>query len=122
MMFHLALPELKTLGVITCTPDLTRSAQVVMCLGLPGRTMNETTESVTMPLVGPLAHELDTRPALTTLVMSGSSEKFTTSAGSPLTTEVAWVPEGPNEEETVAPAPALVLAKALATTLSAGLS
>src|ERR1700722_398427 len=117
MMFHLALPELKTLGVITCTPDFTRSAQVVMCLGLPGRTMNETMEFVTMPLVGPLFHELATRPALTTLVMSGSSEKFTTSAGSPLTTEVAWVPEGPNEGVTVTPAPAFVAAKSLASTV-----
>ena len=61
-------------------------------------------------------HELDTRPALTTLVMSGSSEKFTTSAGSPLTTEVAWVPEGPKEGVTVTPAPAFVVAKALAST------
>ena len=52
MMFHLALPELKTLGVMTPTPGLIRSAQVVMCLGLPGRTMNETMEFVTIPLVG----------------------------------------------------------------------
>ena len=64
-----------------------------------------------MPLVGPLAHELETRPALTSLAMSGSSEKFTTSAGSPSTTEVAWVPEGPNEGEMVTPLPALVAAK-----------
>src|SRR5271170_5843181 len=112
MRFHLALPELKTLGVTTPTPGLMRSAQVVMCLGLPGRTMNETMEFVTMPLVGVRSHELDTRPAFTTLVMSGVSEKFTRSAGSPFTTDVAWVPEGPNEEETVIAAPALVLAKA----------
>ena len=36
------------------------------------------------------------------------------SAGRPSTTEVAWVPEGPKEEETVMPAPAFVLAKAAA--------
>ena len=88
-----------------------------MCLGFPGRTMKETMEFVTMPLVGPWSHELETRPALTTLVMSGSSEKFTRSAGSPSTTEVAWVPEGPKEGETVTPAPALVVAKALASTV-----
>src|ERR1700722_2493592 len=117
MRFHLALPELKTLGVITPTPGLMRSAQVVMCLGLPGRTMNETIEFVTMPLVGVRSHELATRPALTTLVMSGVSEKFRRSAGSPLTTDVAWVPDGPKEEETVMPAPALVLAKAVASAL-----
>ena len=114
MRFHLALPELKTLGVITCTPDFMRSAQVVMCLGLPGRTMNETIEFVTMPLVGVRSHELETRPALTTLAMSGLSEKLTRSAGSPSTTDVAWVPEGPKEEDTVTPAPAFVLAKAAA--------
>src|SRR3984957_1969189 len=111
MMFHLALPELKTLGVITPTPDFTRSAQVLMCLGFPGRTMKLTMELVTMPLVGPLAHELETRPALTSLAMSGSSEKLTTSAGSPSTTEVAWVPEGPNDGEMLTPLPALVAVK-----------
>ncbi len=92
-----------------------------MCLGFPGRTMKLTMESVTMPLVAFLFHELDTRPALTSFVMSGSSEKLTTSAGRPSTTEVAWVPEGPNEPDTVTPAPALVLAKAASRTVYAGL-
>ena len=110
----MALPELNTLGVITLTPGFTRSAQVVMCLGLPGRTMNETMEFVTMPLVGVRSHELATSPALTTLVMSGVREKFTRSAGRPSTTEVAWVPDGPKEDDTVIPAPAFVLAKAAA--------
>ena len=82
-----------------------------MCLGFPGRTMKLTMESVTMPLVAFLSHELDTRPALTSLAMSGSSEKLTTSAGRPSTTEVACVPDGPNEPDTVTPAPELVLAK-----------
>src|SRR5271168_1654143 len=109
MMFHLALSELKTLGVMTPTPGLMRSAQVVMCLGFPGRTMNETMEFVTIPLVALRFQVLDTRPALTTLVMSGVSEKLTMSAGSPSTTDVAWVPEGPKEEEMVTPVPALVL-------------
>src|ERR1700724_3464020 len=116
MMFHFALPELNTLGVITPTPGFTRSAQLVMCLGLPGRTTNETMESVTMPLVGPLSHELETRPAFTSLAMSGSSEKLTRSAGRPLTTEVAWVPDGPKEGETVTPVPVFVLAKSAAST------
>ena len=115
-MFHFALPELNTLGVITCTPDFTRSAQVVMCFGLPGRTTNETMELVTMPLVGPLSHELDTSPALTTLSMSGAREKLRRSAGSPSTTDVAWVPDGPKEGEMVTPAPAFVLAKSAAST------
>src|SRR5271167_4581170 len=109
MMFHLALPELNTLGVMTPTPGFTRSAQVVMCFGFPGRTTKDTMESVTMPLVGPLSQELDTSPALTSLFMSGSSERFTTSVGSPSITDVAWVPDGPKEDETVTPAPAFVL-------------
>ena len=88
-----------------------------MCLGFPGRTTNDTMESVTMPLVGPLSQELDTSPALTSLSMSGSSERFTTSAGSPSTTDVASVPEGPKEGETVTPAPAFVLAKSVASTV-----
>ena len=53
--------------------------------------------------------------------MSGSSEKLTTSAGSPSTTAVAWVPEGPKEGEMLTPAPALVLAKSAASTVKAGL-
>src|ERR1700685_334063 len=114
MMFHLALPELKTLGVMTPMPGLMRSAQVVMCFGFPGRTMNDTMEFVTIPFVPFRSHELETRPALTTLVMSGVSEKLTMSAGSPSTTDVAWVPEGPKEGDTVTPDPALVLAKAVA--------
>src|ERR1700722_6497788 len=121
MMFHLALPELNTFGVTTPTPDFTRSAHVLMCLGFPGRTMKLTMESVTMPLVAPLSHELETRPALTSFAMSGSREKLPTSAGSPSMTEVAWVPEGPNEPDTVTPLPALVLAKSASSTVYAGL-
>ena len=49
-MFHLAPPEVNGLGSMTSTPGLTRSSQVLMFLGLPLRTMNTTTESVTMPL------------------------------------------------------------------------
>src|SRR5579863_1042998 len=117
MMFHFALPELNTFGVITPTPGFTRSAQVVMCLGFPGRTMKLTMESVTMPLVAFLSQELDTRPALTTLSISGSSEKFTTSAGRPSTTEVACVPDGPKDGDTVTPVPALLFAKSCASTV-----
>src|SRR5579863_8324534 len=97
MRFHLALPELKGLGVITCTPFLMRSAHDVMCLGLPGRTTNDTIELVTNPFVGPLAQVALTSPAFTSLFMSGASEKLTTSAGKPFTTAVACVPEGPKD-------------------------
>src|ERR1700751_5755470 len=120
MMFHFALPELNTFGVMTPTPDFTRSAQVLMCLGFPGRTTKLTMESVTMPLVAVLSHALETRPALTSLAMSGSREKFTTSAGRPSPTEVACVPEGPNEPDTVTPVPFFVLAKAASRAVYAG--
>src|SRR5580700_3903794 len=113
MRFHLALPELNGLGVMTFTPDFTRSAQVLMCFGFPGRTMNDTTESVTMPLVGPSSQVGETRPAVTSFCMSGSSEKFTTSAGRPWVTEVAWVPDGPKDWVKVTPCPAAVRLNAL---------
>src|SRR5580704_8021331 len=102
MRFQRAEPELNGFGVTTWTPGFTRSAQVLMCLGLPLRTTKTTTESVTMPWSGPtLSHLGETRPALTNLSMSGSSEKLTTSAAWPLMTLVAWVPEGPNDPATV---------------------
>jgi len=49
MRFQRALPELNGFGVTTLTPGLVRSAQVVMCFGLPLRTTKTTTEFVTMP-------------------------------------------------------------------------
>ena len=49
-MFHFAEPELNGFGVITCTPGLTRSAQLLMCLGLPLRTAKTTTVSASIPL------------------------------------------------------------------------
>jgi hypothetical protein len=52
-----------------------------MFLGLPGRTIRVTTESVTMPLYWFLFQSGGTIPASTSLVMSGSSENSTTSAG-----------------------------------------
>src|SRR5262249_2014190 len=47
--FHFAEPEGNGSGVTTFTPDLVRSFQVWMCLGLPGRTTKATTESAAMP-------------------------------------------------------------------------
>ena len=49
MMFHLAPPEVNGLGVMTSTPGLSRSSQVLMPLGLPLRTAKTTTELVTKP-------------------------------------------------------------------------
>src|SRR5665213_432955 len=121
MRFHLALPELNGLGVMTFTLLFTRSAQVLMFLGLPFRTMKETIELVTIPAVGPLSQLDDTIPALTSLSMSGVREKLTTSAGRPEATAVAWEPEAPKDWENVTPAPALVALKALMSAAYAGL-
>jgi hypothetical protein len=76
-MFHCAAPDVNGLGVITSTPSWVRSSQVVMPLGLPLRVMKATTESLTMPFVGPAFQSVSTRPASTRRVMSGSSEKTT---------------------------------------------
>src|ERR1035437_1589598 len=108
MRFHLALPELNGLGVMTLTLLFTKSAQVLMFFGFPWRTTNETIELVTIPLVGPLSHDEATIPALTSLVMSGVREKLTTSAGRPEATAVACEPEAPKDWEKVTLAPAVV--------------
>ena len=49
-MFHFAEPELNGFGVTTWTPGLIRSAQPLMCFGLPLRTAKTTTVSAAMPL------------------------------------------------------------------------
>ena len=50
-MFHCAPPEVNGFGVMTSTPSLRRSSQVLMLFGLPLRTTKTTTEFVTMPVV-----------------------------------------------------------------------
>ena len=50
MMFQRAPPEVNGFGVITWTPGLIRSSQVLMFFGLPLRVAMTTTESVIMPL------------------------------------------------------------------------
>jgi hypothetical protein len=59
------------------------------------RTTNTTTDLVIMPLVGPAFQSLATRPVSTSLVMSGSREKVTTSAARPFWTARLWSPEAP---------------------------
>ncbi len=95
MMFQRALPDVNGFGVSTPTPGLTRSDQLVMCLGLPLRTMITATDSVTNPCVAFWFQLGDTSPALTSRVTSGSSEKLTASACSPLATARLCSPEGP---------------------------
>src|SRR5580658_9469780 len=97
MMFQRALPELNGFGVSTWMPGLTRSLQFWMFFGLPLRTTKTTTESVTKPFVGPLSQLDATRPALTSVSMSGVREKLTTSAGCPAATARDWVPDGPKD-------------------------
>ena len=94
-MFQRALPEVNGLGVSTCTPGLTRSLQPVMCLGLPLRTMITATEFVTKPCVAFWFQLEEHQAGLHQLVTSGSSEKLTTSACSPLATARLCSPEGP---------------------------
>ena len=95
MMFQRAPPEEIGFGVMTSTPFLVRSAQPVMCLGLPLRTTSTTTESVTLPLYGPVFQLGATRPAFASRLTSEESEKATTSADSPLATARDWSPEAP---------------------------
>ena len=57
-----------------------------MFSGLPGRTAKTTTESVTMPLYSFWFQSSSTSPASMRRVMSGSSEKPTTSAARPAST------------------------------------
>jgi hypothetical protein len=104
----LAAPEVNGLGVSTSTPGLSRSAQVLMFFGLPGRTMNETIDVVTRPLVGVWFHSGATMPASTRRVMSGSTENDTTSAFSPASTARLWSPEAPKEDLNSTPSPAVV--------------
>src|SRR5689334_3247361 len=96
-MFQRALPDVDGLGVTTSMPGLTRSSQPVMCLGLPLRTTITTTESDTIPLVGPAFQSLATRPALTRRVTSGVVEKATMSAGCPAATARLCAPEAPKD-------------------------
>src|ERR1700759_1754429 len=103
--FHFADPELSGLGVMTSTPGRNRSSQSLMFFGLPGRTTRVTTDPNGMPLVASLFQSLETLPALTSRVMSGSTEKLTMSAGLPSTTPRDWSPEAPYEVTTWTPLP-----------------
>src|ERR1700756_2413693 len=78
-------------------PGRSRSSQSLMFLGLPARTTSATTDPNGIPLVASVFQSLETLPALTNRVTSGSTEKFTTSAGLPSTTPRDWSPEAPYE-------------------------
>src|SRR3954454_7309489 len=92
-------------------PGRTRSSQPRMFFGLPLRTTRVTTESVTMPLWLSWFHVVGTRPAFTSLLMSGSSENATTSAGCPAATARLCAPEAPKDSWNDVPLPAVVALK-----------
>ncbi len=91
----MAEPELNGLGVTTSTPSFRRSSQSRIPLGLPSRTTIVTTDPNGMPLCSFAFHPASTRPALTSRVMSGSTEKLTKSASAPASTLRDWSPEAP---------------------------
>src|SRR3954447_12657832 len=114
-MFHFAEPEEPGLGVTILTPGLTRSSQPLMPLGLPLRTTIATTDWVTTPLLGPDFQSSATSFSSTSLVTSGSSDKWTSSASSPAMTARLWSPDAPYEVLKVTSLPASVFWKSLRT-------
>src|SRR5271157_3476746 len=76
-----------------------------MFFGLPLRTTNVTTDPNGMPFVPSVSQSAETLPALTNRVMSGSTEKFTISAGFPSTTPRDWSAEAAYEVTTCTPLP-----------------
>ena len=85
--FHRAPPLCAGSGVSTPVPDVGRSLQSLMPLGLPGRTSKTATDAEPMPPSGVI------RPASWIVWMSGAKDSATTSEPSPLTTFCAWVVE-----------------------------
>ena len=73
-MFQRAEPDEPGFGVMISTPGSTRSSQVSMPSGLPGRTTKTTTDEVAMPLVALSFQSSATRPSPTRRVTSVSSE------------------------------------------------
>src|SRR5690348_6149314 len=106
MTFQRAPPEVNGFGVTTDTPGLTRSSQVRMCFGLPGRTTKTTTDFVTKPLYLLFAQFLATILLSTSSCISGASDRSRMSACRPLMTASAWVPEAPYDWENETPLPA----------------
>jgi hypothetical protein len=82
-----------------------------MFFGLPLRTTNATTEVVTRPLFGPAFQSSETIPGSTRRVMSGSTEKLTTSAFWPASTARLWSPDAPKLVLNPTPSPAAVFWK-----------
>ena len=92
----------------TFTPGLIRSPQPLTCFGFPSRTTKTTIESLTIPLCEFAFQLFGTMPLRTSRPTSGSSERFTTSAGRPAATARAWSPEAPYDWLKLTPFPAAV--------------
>jgi hypothetical protein len=95
MVFQRAPPEVIGFGAMISIPSWVRSSQLSMFSGLPGRTMNVTTEFVTIPSYLSFSQPGSTLPSSTSVSTSGASDSATTSAGSPFTTASRCSPEDP---------------------------
>jgi hypothetical protein len=95
-------------ALITSTSSRIRSSQLLMFFGLPLRTAKTTTERLTMPSYASSFHVSWTRPASTSRVTSGSSEKATTDAGRPLSTARLCSPDEAYDCSNSTPAPSSV--------------
>src|SRR6266511_5512429 len=106
MTFQRAPPEVNGFGVMTWTPGLRRSFQVLSFLGLPSRTTKTTTERVTTPFHLSLLQFGATSFFWTSDAMSGASENATTSASRPDATARLCSPDAPYDWENETPLPA----------------
>src|SRR6476469_9476987 len=112
MTFQRAPPDVNGLGVITCTPGLSRSLHVRSFFGFPSRTTNTTTERVTIPFHLSLVQFAATSFFWTSDVTSGASENATTSASRPDATARLCSPDAPYDCENDTSLPACVFWKA----------
>src|SRR4051794_3878645 len=118
-MFHFAEPDEAGFGVMILTPDLVRSSQLWMFLGLPLRTTITTTDWVRIPLEGVDFQSSATSFSSTSFCTSGSRERWTTSAFWPPMTARAWSPDAPYDWLKVTSLPSAVLLKSAMTALLA---
>ena len=117
-MFQRAPPEVNGFGVTTSTPPAAGRPRSGCPSGCPCGRTNTTTEFWTIRrctgLLPVLGDDARRRPAR---CMSGSSGRWTKSAGWPASTARDWSPEAPNEFENSTPSPSggLLEARARAT-------
>jgi hypothetical protein len=94
--FQRAPPEVLGLAVTTSTALLSRSFQVLIFLGLPGRTKAATVELTGTALFGASFSQPGLiRPAFSILARSAAMARLTTSASKPSISGRVWEPEPP---------------------------